>query len=228
MSSPRERRRGRSETEAILAAVRDHPEGVDGRIEALSWSDDPAQNSISVYTYAVNVGVFPTRMQLAFEILRDNPELMRRALSGEISLHHAFNVHRDPSFRTQRQLRADRLERIRTLAESGMHTSQVAAEVGLSPETLRALMRSSGIPITENRSVPSATSRGRDPIGEIVDGLAGFAAALQALPRTIETDQATARDLVQTLGSALRAFGSLHRRLKEISHVQDQDPDPKP
>jgi hypothetical protein len=141
-----------------------------------------------------------------------------KATAGEVTtafmLREARRVQDKPAAPAKHP-RAERVEEMRALAQSGHNAEQIAEAQGISVEHARKLMGDAGIVIAMAR-------RGRaiDPnkiVRESVAALSGIAYGL-TMAHGIDIDAAEANDLLTDLRNSMKALRMLDATLKEIAN----------
>ena len=120
-----------------------------------------------------------------------------------------------------RKPRAERVAEITTLAAGGHRVSQIAEEIGISPETVRLIAKQENIDLPDRAIRGSHNHRADRIVRETVMGLVGYRMALGLIAEIDGIAPDEARELLESLKRSLRSLKHLETKLGELINGEE-------
>lgn len=156
--------------------------------------------------YAMTDGVTENQFEAALQKAKEEKNLSR-----------ANVVRKVRGIESASLTKAQRIERIREMANQAYRASQIAPEINISEEHVRLLARQAGIKLPDDIIGGTKKINPNRIVRETVAGAQNLVAGLELLNGNIaKLDQAELPEWISSLSDSLQQLNSLLRKLKEV------------
>lgn len=176
-----------------------------------SPGDYHTNGSDSAMTYAVTDDVTDEQFDEAIEEAKAEGNLSRA------------NVVRKVKGQASKIPAAQQIDRIQELADRGYHSTQIAKELGVTPEHIKSLAKKAGIRLSADQLVGRTRRIDAEKIAsQTVIDLAAIAGSLSILDGHLDGLNVTseqAQEWADSLSESMRALNRFVRMIKEATHA---------